>query len=93
MDLELNVVVVEVVLQLLAVHVEDVGVHDSQTAVETSELLCETIVVLVKDVLGEAEVVLDLLVTLDVETVLGLLDLGRHVRHDGRLVESVEYVC
>lgn len=93
MDLELNVVVVEVVLQLLAVDVEDVGVHNRQAAVETSELLCEAIVVLVKDVLSEAEVVLDLLVALDVETILGLLDLGRHIRHDGRLVESVVCEC
>lgn len=88
-DLELNVVVVEVVLELLAVDVEDVGVHDRQTAVETCELLCKAIVVLVEDVLGEAEVVLDLLVALNVETVGGLHDLGRHIRHDERLVESV----
>jgi hypothetical protein len=91
--LELNVVVVEVVLQLLAVNVEDVGVHDRQTAVETSELLREAIVALVKDVLGEAEVVLDLLVALNVETVAGLHDLGRHIRHDERLVESVVCKC
>ena len=88
-DLELNVVVVEVVLQLLSVDVEDVGVHDRQTAVEAGELLCEAIVVLVKDVLSKAEVVLDLLVALNVETVGGLHDLGRHIRHDERLVESV----
>ena len=93
MNLELNVVVVEVVLQLLSVDIEDVGVHDRQTAAETGELLCEAIVVLVKDVLGEAEVVLDLLVALDVETLGGLLDLGRHVRHDERLVESVVWEC
>jgi hypothetical protein len=92
-NLQLNVVVVEVVLQLLAVDVVNVGVHDSQAAVETLELLCKTIVVLVKDVLGEAEVVLDLLVALNVETVGGLYDLSRHVGHDERLVESVGFEC
>ena len=92
-NLELDVVVVKVVLELLAVDVEDVGVHHGQAAVETEELVCKAVVALVKDVLGEAEVVLDLLVALDVETLGGLLDLGRHVRHDERLVESVGIVC
>ena len=92
-NLELDVVVVKVVLELLAVDVENVGVHNGQAAVETEELICKAIVALVKDVLGEAEVVLDLLVALDVETLGGLLDLGRHVRHDERLVESVGIVC
>ena len=90
MHLELDVVVVEVVLQLLAVDIEDVGVHDSQATVQTAELVCETIVALVKDVLSEAEVVLDLLVTLNVETILGLHDLSVHIRHVGRRVECVD---
>lgn len=92
-DLELDVVVVKVVLELLAIDVEDVGVHHRQTAVEACELVGKAIVALFKDVLCEAEVVFDLLIALDVETVLGLLDLGGHVRHDGRLVESVVYMC
>jgi len=80
-DLELDLVVVEVLLHLLAVDVEDVQVHDRQAALPSLVVLGELEVALVEDAVHEAEVVLDLLVTLDVEAGLGLLDGGLHVRH------------
>lgn len=80
---KLELVVVKVLLHLGAVDVKDVGVHDSQSAAPSLVALGELRVLLVEDTIEEGEVVFDLLVTLDVETIFGLLDGSVEVRHCG----------
>jgi len=86
-DLELEVVVVEVLLHLLAVHVEDVGIHDCQGSAPALVAVGKLLVLLVENTVHEDEVIFDLLVTLDVETILGLVDGSLKIRHVCR------YVC
>lgn len=88
-DLELQTMVFKVLLHLLAVDIVDVHVHDSKASSPAREAFCEVTLLLVKDTVDEAEVVFDLLVALDVETLLGLRNGGLHVRHfDGCAVET-----
>lgn len=88
-DLELQTMVVEVLLHLLAVDIVDVHVHDSKASSPALEAVCEVALLLVKDTVDKAEIVFDLLVALDVETGLGLRNGGLHVRHfDGCAVET-----
>lgn len=82
MNLELKVVVAEVVLKLLTIQVENVQVHDSQASLPASKAVSQLTVLLVEDTIEEGEVVLDLLVSLNVETGLGLGDGSLKVRHD-----------
>ena len=63
---------VEVLLHLLAIDVEDVQVHDSKAATPALIAAGKVVVLGVEHSIEEGEVILDLLVSLDVEAVLGL---------------------
>lgn len=65
---------VEVLLHLLAIDVEDVQIHNSKAASPALVALGELGVLSVEYSIEEREVVFDLLVTLDMEAVLGLDD-------------------
>jgi len=80
-DGKLKLVVVKVLLELSTVNIKDVGIHDGQSAAPSLVALSELRVLLVENTIEEGEVVLDLLVTLDVETSFGLLDGSVEVRH------------
>jgi archaellum biogenesis ATPase FlaH len=67
-----QVVVVEVLLHVLAVDVENVQIHNGKAATPALVALGEIIVLGVEDTIKEREVIFDLLITLDVETILGL---------------------
>lgn len=73
-DRQGELVVIKVLLHLSAVDVVDVQVHNSKAATPSLVAVCELGVGSVKDAIEEREVVLDLLVTLDMETVLSLGD-------------------
>lgn len=73
-DGEWEVVVVKVRLHLLAIDVEDVQIHNSKAAAPALIAAGEVVVLGVKDSIEEREVILDLLITLDVEAVLRLND-------------------
>lgn len=84
MDAKLDAVVVEVGLHLLAVEVEDVQVHDGEAALPARVAVGQLTVLGVEDAVEELEVIFDLLVAADGEAVLGRLDRGFHVGHDGQ---------
>jgi hypothetical protein len=71
-DRQWQVVVVEILLHVLAVNVEYVQIHNGKAATPALVALGEIIVLGVENTIEEREVIFDLLVTLDVETVLGL---------------------
>jgi hypothetical protein len=74
MNRQRQLVVVKVLLHLLAVDVVDVQVHDSQATAPALVALGQLVVGGVEDAIKEREVILDLLVSLDMEAVLGLDD-------------------
>lgn len=80
-NLEIELVVVKVLLNLVTVDIEDVLIHDGEATTPSLVAVGEVGLLGGEDVVDEGEVVLDLLVALDVETILGLRDGGLHVRH------------
>lgn len=82
MDVELDLVVVKVLLHRLAIDVENVHVHDGQAATPLLVAVGEIGSAGVEDIVDEGEVVLDLLVTFDVEAVRSLVDCSLKIRHD-----------
>jgi hypothetical protein len=80
-DGKLKLVVVKVGLDLISERVEDVGIHDSQHSAPTLVAVGQLAVLGVENAIKELKVVLDLFVSRDVETSLGLLDGSVHVRH------------
>ncbi len=79
MNLEVQSVMLEVCLDLFAVDVVDVQVRDRQDAAPTLIAFGELRVRRVEDAVEEGEVVGDLLVSVHVEAILGLDDLGSKV--------------
>jgi hypothetical protein len=71
-DRQWQVVVVEVLLHVLAVDVENVQIHNGKAATPALVALGEIIVLGVENTIEEREVIFDLLVTLNVETIFGL---------------------
>lgn len=82
MEVKTDLVVIKVLLHSLTIDVEDVQVHDGQAATPFLVAIGEITSRCVKDVVDEGEVVLDLLVALDVETLGGLNDCCFEIRHD-----------
>lgn len=80
--IELNVVMVEVALHGLAVKIEDIGVHDSQTTTPLLVAVRKVAACRIKDIVNEGEVVFNLLVALNVEALASLGDGGLEVRHN-----------
>jgi hypothetical protein len=78
-------IVIEIGLHLLAVQIEDVHVHDSQTTTPSFVAVSKILVTGIEDVVNEGKVIFDLLVTLDVEALWGLGNRSLKVRH----VESI----
>lgn len=72
---------VAVLLEILSVLLKDVGVHDGQDTSPALVALGEVILLDVKDVVEKGKVVLDLLVSLNVETLGRLRHGGTHVGH------------
>jgi hypothetical protein len=71
-DRQWQVVVVEVLLHVLAIDVEYVQIHNGKAATPALVALGEVIVLGVEDTIEKREIVFDLLVTLNVETIFGL---------------------
>lgn len=82
-NIKLDVVLIKVSLQLLAVDIEDVLVHDSQATAPFTVAVCQLWLGWVENIVDEGEIVLDLLVAFDVETLGRLGDGGFHVGHFG----------
>lgn len=89
-DAEVDLVVVKVLLHGVAVDVEDVQVHDGQAAAPFGVTVGQVTAADIEDVVDEAEVVLDLLVTLDVEAVWAFRHGCFQVRHGEDRTGSVE---
>jgi hypothetical protein len=80
-NVQVNVVVVEVGLHLLAVEVKDVHVHDGQATAPSLVAVGKVLVASIEDVVDEGEVIFDLLVARDMKAG-GCLDNGSlKVRH------------
>lgn len=82
-NLELEIMVVEVFLHLLAIHVEDVGIHDGQGPAPALVAVGQLAIPLLEDTIEEGKVIFDLLIALDVKASLRLSDGGVEVRHYG----------
>lgn len=83
MDLKLNLVVVEVALHLLAVDIEDVGVHNRESSPPSFVALCKIRLAWVKDAVNESKIVFDLFVALDMEAIGRFRHSSLEVRHSG----------
>lgn len=80
-NLELQVVMLKVFLDLISVQIVYVQIGHGQHSAPTLETSGQLGVLGVEDAIEESEVVRNLLITLDVETVLRLEHGGFHVRH------------
>lgn len=81
MDFECHPVVVEILLNFFPVQIEDIQVHDRKAAAPTLVAVCKLRVVDFEDAIEKGEVVLNLLITLDVEAARSFGDGSFEVRH------------
>jgi hypothetical protein len=81
-DAELNAMMIEVLLHLVAVQVEDVEVHYCKAAAPAAVAAGQLSIGHVKDAIEKLKVVLNLLVAADGEARRCGLDGGSHIRHD-----------
>lgn len=70
-DIEIDVVMVEIGLHLLAIQIEDVHVHDSQATTPSFVAVGKISLAGVKDAVDEGKVIFNLLVALDVKAIGG----------------------
>lgn len=80
-DLKFQIVVLEVLLDLLAIHVVDIEICDGQNTIPAFVAVGQLRVLRVKDTVEEGELVRYLLVAIHVEAILGLGDGSCKVRH------------
>ena len=93
MDVEIDIVVVEISLHLLAIQIEDVQIHNGQATSPSLVAVGECLVAPVEDAIDEGKVVFDFLITLDMEAI-GRLGNGslkiRHVEMYGKDAEKAD---
>lgn len=82
MNLEIELVMIEVSLHLLAIDIVDVHIHDSEAASPFLVAIGEVGFGRIEYVVDEREVIFNLLVPLNVEAVGGLINSGFEIRHD-----------
>lgn len=69
--LQLNIVMIEICLHVLAIDIEDIQVHDGEASLPSLIALSKLVVLQVEDIINEVKVVLNLFVPFHMEAAFG----------------------